>query len=295
MSAPIPQPLAPVSKARPAASSRGLSIWLAPPTAADAFEVSKLNQTDRQRWLDPSQRRREDFAVSRALLDYVNCVAARTNGVSSLSHSGGHAAVCLGPAGCRVGVDIEWHRARDVLAIAQFSFDAEGIAVLEAAASPRRERLFYAMWVFKEAAAKALRLDLLVALRRCSLLPRPKGWAGAIPADPPWAAWIYEPRPGLSLAAIQINDAAEREPRCLEWTENAVSWPLVARAGSAYGPSVDAASQVGSFHNHRLVGNCCPHRDGCVTDSPRTPAAAHTVTLSPCPASQKIGRRKIDQ
>lgn len=267
MSAPIPHPFAHAGDVGPAALARGLSIWLAPPEAAGAFEASKLNEADRQRWRGLSnQRRREDFAVSRALL---NRVTARVNDVSSLSHSGGHAAICIGPAGCRVGIDIEWHRARDVIAIAQFAFDAEEVAVLEAAAPLQRERLFYAMWVFKEAAAKALRLDLPDALRRCALMPRPDGWTGLVPADEPWSAWIYEPRPGLSLAVIQIGGEPDGEPRCREWTENTVSWSAVACAGSAYRPSASTVRHTGFFDNHRLADNCCPHHDGCITGSPQ--------------------------
>ncbi|HWK72648.1 MAG TPA: 4'-phosphopantetheinyl transferase superfamily protein [Povalibacter sp.] len=267
MSAPIPHLPAPVRDARPAAPARGLSIWLAPPEAAGAFEVSKLNEADWRRWLSLSnEQRREDFAVSRALLGRVS---PRANDVSSLSHSSGHAAICLGPAGCRVGVDVEWHRTRDVIAIARFAFDAEELAALEAAASPQREQLFYAMWVFKEAAAKALRLDLPDALRGCVLVPRPDGRTGVVPTDEPWAAWIYQPRPGLSLAAIQVGGAPEREPLCGEWTESTVSWPAVARAGSAYSPSASTCNEPGFFDNHRLAANCCPQHDGCITGSPQ--------------------------
>jgi len=293
MSAPIPHLLAPVRAARPAAPARRLSIWLAPPEAADAFEVSKLSEADRQRWLGLTNRqRREDFAVSRALL---NRVSPRANDVSSLSHSGGHAAICLGPAGCRVGVDVEWHRARDVIAIARFAFDAEELAALEAATSPQRERLFYAMWVFKEAAAKALRLDLPDALRHCTLVPHPDGLTGVIPTHECWAAWIYEPRPGLSLAAIQVGGAPEREPLCLDWTEITVSWrPWRVLGRPTSRPPAPPASPASLIiiglpttvaHNVTVALRV---RRSCA-------AAAHTATLSPCPASQKVGRRKIDQ
>lgn len=266
MLAPIPHPHALAGEARPAAPVRGLSLWLAPPEAGDAFEVTQLNEADRQRWLRLNHRRREDFAVSRALL---NRIAPHASDALSLSHSSRHAAICIGPAGCSVGVDVERHRARDVIAIARFAFHAEEFAALEAAAPSQRERLFYAMWVFKEAAAKALRLDLLEALRHCTLLPRPERWIGRIPSDEGWSAWVYEPRPGLSLATIQIGGGPAHGPDCREWMKGPVRWRAVARAGSAHSPSADAGSQPSFFDNHRLAGNCCPHRDDGVTGSPQ--------------------------
>ncbi len=269
MLAPIPHPLAQAGDARPAAPARRLNVWLAPPEAGDCFEVSQLSAADQQRWRGMnSRRRREDFAVSRALL---NRVAPQVNDALSLSHSGGHAAICIGPTGCRVGIDVEWHRARDATAIARFAFHAAELAVLEAAASPRRERLFYAMWVFKEAAAKALRLDLLEALRHCTLLPQPDRWIGLVPTEEAWSAWIYEPRPGLSLAAVQVGGQPPHQPACLEWTGNAVRWPAALRADSPYEVSAGSAGDSGFFDNHRLAGNCCPHHDATITAAPQPP------------------------
>lgn len=269
MPAPIPFQQSTRDAGQDQAQVGGLSVWLATPEARHAFDVAQLNEADLARWTGLSHpQRRADFAVSRALLYFV---APPDQASRSLSHSAGHAALCVGPGACRLGIDIERHRGgRDVLGIARFAFHEQELAALESAASAERERLFYSLWVLKEAAAKALRLDLLVALRHCVFLPRPGGYEGSIPAGAAWSAWLYEPRGDLSLAVVQIGACSGRSfLEVSEWpVAGAAAWPLIARLGGTSGLSDTADGRIGFFENHRLAAKCCPHRDGCVTGSP---------------------------
>lgn len=270
MPAHIPYPQSTRDARQNGARAGGLSVWLATPQARHAFDLAQLNEADLARWaVLRHPQRREELVVSRALLRFV---APPDEASRSLSHSGGHAALCVGPSGCSVGIDIEKHRSsRDVLGIARFAFHEQELAALESAASTERERLFYSLWVLKEAAAKALRIELLDALRHCVFLPRPEGYWGSIPAGVPWSAWLYEPRRDLSLAVVGIGAGSGGSVlETTEWPLSGASvWPLIARMHGADGLSDPADSSIGFFENHRLAVKCCPHHDGCVTGSPQ--------------------------
>jgi hypothetical protein len=200
-------------------AATGFQLWFASPTGLRHFDPSVLTASDRRRYdAMRNTQRREEFAVSRALLAHVAVAAP-----SSLSHSGGHAALVHGPSGSAVGVDLEQHRCRNVASIAQFAFSRVESDALLAMTSPQRERTFYSLWVMKEALAKALQLPLLEALRSCVFHRQDHGWIGTVPTRGPWSVTVFEPW-----------------SRCDRIPEN-----------------------------HRLVAQCCPHRDGCITASPQ--------------------------
>lgn len=191
-------------------------LWLASPRGLRHFDPATLTASDRRRFdAMRNPQRREEFAVSRALLAHAAVAASSV----SLSHSGGRAALVCGPAGCAVGVDLEQHRPRDVASIAQFAFSRAESDALLALTSPQRERLFYSLWVMKEAMAKALQLPLLDALRSCVFHWQDGGWAGAVPTQRPWSLIAFEPGQRMSLAVACIGDDAAALPglKIREW------------------------------------------------------------------------------
>lgn len=100
----------------------------------------------------------------------------------SISHSGGRALCALGPAGVRVGADIEAVAPRGAGFAADYFTPAE-LAHLEAAPAALRDMLVTAVWSAKEAALKALRRGLTVDTRLVECLPplaadgAPNSWA----------------------------------------------------------------------------------------------------------------------
>jgi hypothetical protein len=203
----------------------GFQLWFASPQTPDHFDPAILTEPDRRRFDSMRHpRRREEFSLSRALLARAAVPATAS---LSLSHSGGHAALASGPAGCAVGVDIERHRARDVASIAQFAFSESESAALLALAPPERERLFYLLWVMKEAFAKALQLPLLEALRSCIFNQRGSSWFGSVPTRHCWSVLAFEPRPKISLAIACVANQAEGLARTgLEASIETREWPL---------------------------------------------------------------------
>lgn len=204
-------------------------LWLGTPEGLAHFDPTALTAEEQARLQSLRHHRRiEDFQISRALRSH-----ARTAGmpVSSLSHSGGYAALLQTSAHVKVGVDIEVHRARDPLKIANFAFPAAEIDALEATAPSARLRLFYTLWTAKEALAKALGLPLVDALRLCTLVPAGAGWTGSAPTDQPWAVQVFEPRPGMSLAAacVGLNSGTP-----IDWMDSGVDsgTPIDPPAGS---------------------------------------------------------------
>lgn len=252
-------------------AAAGFQLWLASPAALTHFDslmlTGMLAGSERRRFdAMRNPRRREEFAVSRALLAHVAAPLAS----SSLSHSRGHAALAAGPAGFAVGVDLEQHRPRDIAAIAQFAFSDEETAALLMLASPERERLFYSLWVMKEAMAKALQLSLLDALHRCVFFQQTCGWTAVVPTDRHWSIRVYQPRADFSLALACIGDhATSCDVQTREWPPQRVChWPLIASLDSFCdrGPMDRGPTRL--HENHQLVTQCCPHRDGCVTALP---------------------------
>lgn len=230
------------------AGAAGFQLWFASPQALCHFDPATLSAADRHRFdAIRNLRRREEFSVSRALLAHVAVPAASA---WSLSHSNGHAALAAGragwAAGWTIGVDLEQHRPRNVASIAQFAFSERESSALLALASPQRERLFYSLWVMKEALAKALQLPLLEALRSCAFDSRGGSWSAAIPTQRCWSVMVFEPRPKMSLAVACIGDEGEGStcPGIIETWE----WPTVppARRQVAQWPCVAAITSASS-------------------------------------------------
>lgn len=106
----------------------------------------------------------------------------------NLSHCADLALVAVAPAERPVGVDVEGIRSlRDLRSIEERYFSAEEKAFLQAAtaeAAPctdARGRAFLTLWTRREAAAKALGLDLQAALMAISLPVFAPGGSAALP------------------------------------------------------------------------------------------------------------------
>jgi 4'-phosphopantetheinyl transferase len=211
------------------ARGAGVKVWLASPDAATHLDLARLSAPEKAR-LDAmtSPARRRDFLVSRALRQNVGGAASE-----SLTHSGGHAALALAPETCRVGVDLERHRRRDALSLAEFAFSTEEHAWLSELDEENRIARFYSLWVMKEAMAKALQLPLLEALRRCTFVEDAPGqWHGSAPTEQPWQVRAFA-REDWSLAVAWIG-AASLPLEMLEWPSRRVAdWaPMAAMQGS---------------------------------------------------------------
>ena len=218
-----------------------LQLWLAAPEAAQHFDPAQLTAEERGRFARLRRlERRQEFAVSRALRAHVRHDALQPAS-ESLSHSGGYAALARAHPELRVGVDLEVHRPRDVLATARTAFsDAEAHA-LAAVAGPERERIFYAMWTVKEALAKALQLPLLEALRSCVLLVEGHDWQIRLPTSAHGCIAVYQPRAELTLAVACIGGTVPIE----SWSwppHQPATWPLIAAIALAAADAHAAAS-----------------------------------------------------
>ena len=204
-----------------------VQLWLATPDAAQHFDPARLTDEDRDRMTRlRSSTRRQEFAVSRALRAHV-LRGERQPASESLSHSGGYAALARAHVELQIGVDLESHRSRDVLAIARTAFAESEARALESAAEPERERLFYAMWTVKEALAKALRLDLMDALRSCELIVDGPQWRARAPTPATGSISVYQPRTELTLSVVSIGASVPIET--WSWPpQQPASWPLIA-------------------------------------------------------------------
>lgn len=218
-----------------------LQLWLAAPEAAQRFDPAQLTADERDRYARLRRpERRQEFAVSRALRAHVRRDALHPAG-ESLSHSGGYAALARAHPALRVGVDLEVHRPRDVLATARTAFSDSEARALAAAAGPERERLFYALWTVKEALAKALQLPLLEALRSCVLLVDGREWQIRVPTSAGGCVAVYQPRADLTLAVTCIGETVPIE----SWSwppQQPATWPLIAAIALA---TADAHAAAG--------------------------------------------------
>ena len=121
----------------------------------------------------------------------------------SLSHGGGMVAAAVGSPGLRIGVDLEPHKARDVMALAAKAFGpAEQQQVAEGSTAA-----FYKLWTLREAMGKATGQGLSLAADGADHVGNSQG-------DGVWRVpgWLfgYWPDPGYSLAAAveRPGDAA---------------------------------------------------------------------------------------
>jgi len=209
-----------------------LQLWLAAPEAAQHFDPAQLTEPERVRMVRLRRAaKRQEFAVSRALRAHVRLDATQPAS-ESLSHSGGYAALGRAHPELQIGVDLEVHRPRDVLATARTTFSECEARALESAAGPERERLFYAMWTVKEALAKALQLHLLEALRSCVLVVDGPAWQVRAPTASAGCVAVYQPRADLTLAVASIGAMPAIE--CWSWPpQRPASWPLIAATSLA--------------------------------------------------------------
>ncbi|MBL8267640.1 4'-phosphopantetheinyl transferase family protein [Steroidobacter sp.] len=215
------------------------ALWLGLPSAREYFDPATLSSTDQARIADRrGDRRRADFEVSRALLAFADVGSA----AHSLSHSAEHAALLLTPTDWSVGVDLEVARPRDVLRLARFAFDEREVQALEAAPEAARLQLFYTLWTLKESFAKALRLELVAALRRCVFWNEGAEWHGRVPTGAAWSAAVFQPRSEIFVAAACIGETTLMPLQLWEWPpQRRADWPLIAAVCAAAPSSADAA------------------------------------------------------
>lgn len=204
-----------------------ISIWLAGAAGRRHFDPARLSAGDAARYRSlRSDARREGFAVSRALQQALDLPPTA---VQTLSHSGSYAAIAATSGEVCIGIDIEQHRPRDLLALARFAFHPDETAALEAAAPERRARAFYTRWVMKEALAKALQIPLLEAARECSFIEREGRWMGRAPCTSPWRIRACEPATDLSLAVAVVGPGCEADMASWEWPPlRPAQWPMAA-------------------------------------------------------------------
>ena len=204
-----------------------LQLWLAGPEALQRFDPARLTEDERSRYARlRRQERRQEFEVSRALRTHVRDDSPQP-ARESLSHSGGYAALARAHPSLRIGVDLEAHQARDVLATARNAFSESEARALSAAPAGARAPLFYAMWTVKEALAKALQLPLLDALRSCVLLVDGTEWQVRAPTPAGGRVAVYQPRAGLTLAVACIGESLPIET--WSWPpQQPATWPLIA-------------------------------------------------------------------
>ena len=221
-----------------------LQLWLAGPEAAQHFDPAQLTNDEPGRYARLRRpQRRQEFEVSRALRAHVRREAPQPAS-ESLSHSGGYAALARAHPNLRVGVDLEVHQARDVLATARNAFSESEAQALAAVPSRELARLFYAMWTVKEALAKALQLPLLEALRSCVLIVDGPQWQVRAPAPAAGCVAVYQPRVELTLAVVCIGETLPIE----SWSwppQQPAAWPLIAAIALA-AADAHAAADPGS-------------------------------------------------
>lgn len=205
-----------------------LDVWLAPPEARARFDADDLSADQRLAWQRlRSERRRRDWEVSRALRQGVTLDPASAH---SLSHSHGYAALAASSQGA-VGVDVEVCAPRDVRRLAPAVLKpGEAGQVLACIGEANLVRAFHSFWVLKEACAKALRKPLWEVLAQADFSAAIAGSSSSLGIEcGAWAAWVYEPRPGLLLGLFVAGPlAGALEPGIAEWPEPATRpWPLL--------------------------------------------------------------------
>jgi len=177
----------------------------------------------------PPRRPAGERAVREALFERLGALGCRPERGAHMAHSGGCVAYLTGTAG-RTGVDLEWIRPRDVVALARFAYSKDEARLVSAACAERRLQTFYDLWVLKEAAGKALGLDLFTALARAQFSVEGGVISGELPGCDRWTAQLYAPNPLLRLAhvattrALEDGCGARRPLACFEWHARADAW-----------------------------------------------------------------------
>jgi 4'-phosphopantetheinyl transferase len=137
----------------------------------------------------------------------ISNAAAEARGLCfNLSHSRGLIALGVSRR-CRVGVDVENIRTRDVSAgIAEHFFAPGEAAALAGVAPDRRQDRFFEYWTFKESYIKARGMGLSIPLDRFSM-HFPHDRAVRLDIDPElgddgsrWRLWQFRPTPAHLLA-----------------------------------------------------------------------------------------------
>lgn len=179
-----------------------------------------------------------DRSTRAALFAHLQGVGLAPGPGAPLSHSAGYVAYASQAPGTS-GIDLEWVRPRDVLSLASLAYTAEEASALARLPGSERAAAFIDLWVLKEAAGKALGLDLFSALAGCAFSLADGSITGRLPAARPWRAVVYAPRPALRLAYLELGErspaAAEDPPPCIEWCAadgeaRASDWACIGRS-----------------------------------------------------------------
>lgn len=148
-----------------------------------------------------SGRRAAERAGCGALLDQVRPEQGMP---VSRTHSHGHAGIAVGPAGTRVGIDLERHVDRDFVRLSELAYAPEENSWLRKLPADEMKRSFYCLWTLKEAFAKALGLDLATALAQCRFAPTRDGFVATVPTVARWSATVFEPYEGFRMAVVSV-------------------------------------------------------------------------------------------
>ncbi len=188
--------------------------WAQPPAedAYDAAQLSALDSVRAQQWRGPKAE--HEWRVSRALLHTLRPFAFPT-GVTSLSHSGGHALCVYAPQGWQVGIDLERLRPRNAMALAQWACNDEEQSVLSHLTGDAQQEAFYLLWTLKEAFVKAAQLSFPADLRTVGLT---SGVGERASLRAPGEGWRAQSmRLGADWVASVVWRAPEPLDAHLEW------------------------------------------------------------------------------
>ena len=132
-----------------------ICFYLAAPDCAEYYRPEWLDEADRIRLLHhPARAAQTGWQVSRFLKRRAGVFS---DGLFSLSHSGGHAVLAVPSAGFSVGVDLERLRERRFDAWPDWVLQADEVQWLQSHADLAD---YYALWTLKEALLKAVGLGL---------------------------------------------------------------------------------------------------------------------------------------
>jgi hypothetical protein len=150
-----------------------------------------------------------------ALFGFLKATGSDPKGGAHLSHAGGHLAYLTEAESA--GIDLEWVRVRDILALAEFAFSPSEYASLASLPAEDRSAAFTESWVLKEAAAKLLGLDLFTALAHCRFIIGEGQIEASVPCGQECSAVVWAPTALLRIAWVALGEF--QAPACLEWDE----------------------------------------------------------------------------